>query len=301
MLLTRPHTIPWDRPLRAVSWTRFDRAPVGTVVALHGYGDTRGAFSLAGPAWADRGLSVLAYDQPGFGREPARWPGVEALVGALEAACSHATKVWPGRPVFLAGESMGGSVALLALARDLCPDVVGAVMAEPGVRGAVPARRTSLAMLSLLGTLVPWLSRPLDLREDRGLDDEARSRLDMDPDLHARVTLGQYAHLVRLAELATRAAPSVARPVLLQRGHGRGIVRGASVDGLTRSLGGASSCWVDPQAPHLLWQGRRWRKAVAEAADWMLAGLGVGRSVGFLNGQAVPRDAAATAAPPRLP
>ena len=53
-------------------WTPGDAEPWAVIVALHGINDSRAAFRLAGPWWAERGIATYAYDQRGFGDAPRR-------------------------------------------------------------------------------------------------------------------------------------------------------------------------------------------------------------------------------------
>ncbi len=49
-----------------------EQQPWAVIVALHGMNDYSAAFRLAGPAWAERGITTYAYDQRGFGAAPGR-------------------------------------------------------------------------------------------------------------------------------------------------------------------------------------------------------------------------------------
>jgi acylglycerol lipase len=64
-------------------------APRAVLVAVHGFNGYANDFSLPGPWFAARGVSVYAYDQRGFGRHEAQrglWPGSDRLARDLVAA-----------------------------------------------------------------------------------------------------------------------------------------------------------------------------------------------------------------------
>ena len=86
------------------------------IVALHGFNDYSNAFKGPGEAWAKQGIATLAYDQRGFGAAPERglWPGRAVLAGDAATATRLAHQRFPGVPVYLLGESMGGAVAIVA-------------------------------------------------------------------------------------------------------------------------------------------------------------------------------------------
>jgi alpha-beta hydrolase superfamily lysophospholipase len=94
--------------------------PRAVVVALHGMNDYANAFHLAAPYWAQHGVTTFAIDQRGFGRSPHRgvWGGDDLMVQDLRTLTSAVRARFPGVPVVVAGESMGGAVAIEAFASD---------------------------------------------------------------------------------------------------------------------------------------------------------------------------------------
>ena len=92
--------------------------PRAVIVALHGMSDYSNAFDGPGRFWAKQGITTLAYDQRGFGRNehPGIWAGAEVMRADLNDAVAAARARYPGVPVFALGESMGGAVVLTALA-----------------------------------------------------------------------------------------------------------------------------------------------------------------------------------------
>ena len=88
------------------------------MLGLHGFGDYRKAWDEPAEIWAKDGITTYAYDQRGFGASPTRgrWPGTEALVDDAKTMTLLRGK-YPGVPLYIAGESMGGAVALVAADR----------------------------------------------------------------------------------------------------------------------------------------------------------------------------------------
>ncbi|MEZ5921399.1 MAG: alpha/beta fold hydrolase [Parvularculaceae bacterium] len=112
------------------------RNPYAVIVAIHGMNDYAGAFFYAGPYWAERGISVYAYDQRGFGRSPdfGEWPGAATLEQDLRAVIAAVRRDNPDLPVFVVAHSMGAGVAMAAI-NEAPLDVDGVVFAAPGVWG----------------------------------------------------------------------------------------------------------------------------------------------------------------------
>ncbi|MEL6479650.1 MAG: alpha/beta fold hydrolase, partial [Pseudomonadota bacterium] len=118
-------------PLAASRWQAAE--PRAVILALHGYGDhAESTFSDPAAFWAERGISTVAYDQRGFGRNPSRgvWPGAERLRQDLLAVARELRRAKPCLPLIVLGHSMGGGVALAAgpkLAAD------GLILAAPAI------------------------------------------------------------------------------------------------------------------------------------------------------------------------
>jgi acylglycerol lipase len=111
--------------------------PQAVIAALHGMDDYANAFHLAGPAWAEQGIATYAFDQRGFGRSPQRgiWAGMELMAEDVRTFCALLRQRHPKAVLAVAGESMGGAVAIAALASDRPPTADRAVLLAPAVWG----------------------------------------------------------------------------------------------------------------------------------------------------------------------
>ena len=92
-------------PLRV--WLPAGR-PRAVVLALHGFNDSRDAWEIPAPDFADAGMAIYSPDQRGFGEAPGRglWAGGEALIddaaemarsAAAAAGIRHAKLIADGR------------------------------------------------------------------------------------------------------------------------------------------------------------------------------------------------------------
>ncbi|MDP1632926.1 MAG: lysophospholipase [Caulobacter sp.] len=111
--------------------------PTAVVVSLHGMNDYANAFHFAAPVWAARGIATYAFDQRGFGRSPGRgiWGGETLMTEDLRLFVDLVKSRHPGVPVVVAGESMGGAVAIAAFASDRPPAADRLVLMAPAVWG----------------------------------------------------------------------------------------------------------------------------------------------------------------------
>ena len=135
------------------------KSPKAVIVALHGMSDYSEAFEMPAPWWADHGITTIAYDQRGFGRapDPGLWGGADAMRADLVDCVNAAHAKFPGLPVHVLGESMGGAVVLSALG-DLHPlQVAGAILVAPAVWSREDMPLSYRAALWLTAHFVPWL------------------------------------------------------------------------------------------------------------------------------------------------
>jgi pimeloyl-ACP methyl ester carboxylesterase len=137
---------------------RYSRTGAGeTLVLLHGLGSHRGAWEPVVPALAAE-FDVLTVDLPGFGESPPLPAGQQPTPAALAAALAGLLdELGVDRP-HVAGNSLGGWVALeLAALRPL------ASVALLSPAGLWPGSTPRYARLSLraIRELSYWLERPL--------------------------------------------------------------------------------------------------------------------------------------------
>jgi acylglycerol lipase len=111
------------------------KSPSAVIVALHGMSDYSNAFSMPAPWWAEHGISTYAYDQRGFGRspQPGIWAGGDIMRRDLNDFVLVMHTRYPGQPVFVLGESMGGAVAMTAFASAVPPKADGLILVSPAV------------------------------------------------------------------------------------------------------------------------------------------------------------------------
>lgn len=111
--------------------------PQYVVVGVHGMSDYAGAFHMAAPYWAERGVTTYAYDQRGFGRSPNKgmWPEEELMRQDLRTAVDVARARHPNAIITVVGISMGASVAMTAFGSDDPPKADRLILSGPGLRG----------------------------------------------------------------------------------------------------------------------------------------------------------------------
>lgn len=248
---------------------------VAAVVALHGFGDYSNAFADFGPTLASSGVAVFAVDQRGFGRAGAwgRWHGAQAMVDDARALVSLVRGEMPGRPVYLMGESMGGAVALLAMAG--APAADGAILSAPAVWGRKWMPAYQAWALELAGHTIPWLPlNPRGLPFKPSDNIEMLRRLARDPLFLKNPRVDAVYGLVDLMDAAQAAIPNVTGPLLVLYGGKDDLVPKKPTCAMLRKLRQRPGSGHDlrvvlyPDGYHMLFRDLKGDRVVADIAAW---------------------------------
>jgi alpha-beta hydrolase superfamily lysophospholipase len=139
------------------TWLPASGEPWAVIVGVHGFDDYANSFHLAGPYWAARGIATYAYDQRGFGRSPNRgiWAGDRLMTEDLRTIVALVRQRYPHAIIGVAGESLGGAVAIEAFASDRPPAADRLVLLAPAVWGWSSQPLLYKAALTLAAHVVP--------------------------------------------------------------------------------------------------------------------------------------------------
>ncbi len=159
--------------------TRWDAAgePWAVIVGVHGMNDYANAYHLAARYWAGEGITTFAYDQRGFGRSPRRgiWASDALRIEDLRTLTALARQKYPHAIIAVAGESLGGAVAIEAFASDRPPAADRLVLLAPAVWGWSTQPVAYGSLLWLAAHLAPgkvfappaWLVRQVTPTDNR--------------------------------------------------------------------------------------------------------------------------------------
>lgn len=231
---------------------------------MNDYGET---FKGAGEYWAAQGFTTYAYDQRGFGRTlgDGIWPGTQALVNDAQDALSVVKARHPGLPVFLAGESMGGAVALATLGHPQTPSVSAAALIAPGLQGwsqLSALERAALWSIAHLTPSEPLTGRGLGLKPSDNVD--RLKQMSADPFVIKRMRADAFYGLVRLMDDAVAASNSVKAPLLIVFGEKDDIAPILPAKRLADRLGSRVRFVTYPDGFHLLLHGANNREVFTD-------------------------------------
>ncbi len=247
-----------------------EEEPWAVIVALHGMGDYANAFGLVGPAFADAGVAVYAYDQRGHGRSPQRglWGGPTLLTEDLRTAVRLARAEHPGAVVAVLGESMGAAVAMTAFSGPSPPDADRLIVSAPAVWGWSSLPRAYAATLWLSAHVMPgravtaprFVQRRITPTDNR----EALIAMSQDPLMVFETRIDAVYGLVSLMERASDVGPALEAPMLFLYGARDDIIPPeAALAAVRRLPPGARSALYD-DGYHLLLRDRQREVVIAD-------------------------------------
>ena len=197
-----------------------DHAPSAVLCIIHGLGEHIGRYELFARYLNEAGFAVLAADMRGHGRSGGRRGHIssfEALMKDISIIIEEAGRLFPGLPVFLYGQSMGGNLVInYALRRG--NGLKGIIASSPLLRTATPPPRWKHLLGKCLRGLLPFLPLDNEVRaEDLSRDPEIVEAYKNDPLVHDRLTLRFYDVLLA-GEWAVRHAGDLRMPTLIMHG-----------------------------------------------------------------------------------
>ena len=233
-------------------------APWAVIIALHGMNDYAGAWVDAGPYWAARGVTTYAYDQRGFGRGPHRglWSREALMQGDVRTACALVRARHPDAIVAVAGESMGGAVAIDAFASDQPPDADRVILLSPAVWGWGVQPWPNSAALWIVAHADPGglLEAPAWVyRKHQASDNiETLRRMGRDRNMIFKTRVDATYGLMTLMEQARRRIGEVRAPTLYAYGRHDNLIPKSAAFAAAARLGPNGRTAYYPDGWHLL-------------------------------------------------
>ncbi len=251
------------------------------ILALHGFNDYSNALDGPGTIWAKLGIATYAYDQRGFGAAPerGRWPGRATLAADAASASRILRRLYPGVPLYLLGESMGGAVAIIAMTGESgtpIPDVDGVILVAPAVWG-----RPTMDLLPRVALWIGVRVAPGLTLTGRGLHIQASDNIPMlralarDPLVIKDTRIDTIWGLVNLMDAALASAPRLHAPLLLMYGAEDEIIPKPPIRRFVRALPpdsrGRRIFAYYEHGYHMLLRDLEGPAVIADVAGWVLA------------------------------
>lgn len=215
-----------DFSLNFYEWPAATAKVKGVIFYGHGMVEHSGRYADWGKFLAENGFSVFAVDHRGHGRSDGQRLWMDRfsdLVDDFSAFVQAGAARFPDLPVFIAGMSMGGGIAIQATVRlqKILPNLRGTILISPAIR-------INPALFPLLRFLAPIFDRLCPRLKFikpgvGGLSrlKEVRSDFLRDPDVcHGRMPVHFGAENIRALRVNRACAPEFSIPTLICQGSG---------------------------------------------------------------------------------
>ncbi|MFM8571887.1 MAG: lysophospholipase [Pirellula sp.] len=245
--------------IKCREWTG-DRSPSFVVGIIHGLGEHSQRYTHVAKHFVENNAAVYAIDQRGHGLTGGSLPHFDTLVqdtGALESFLRLAR---PGLPIFLYGQSLGGSVVINYLLRK-SNRLAGAISMSPLLSTTFPPPAWKLTVAKLLGRWWPNLTLSTALKpEELSHDPQAVAEYVNDPMVHQRVSAVLGLSMLEAGRWAVEHADQLKTPLLLMHGTEDKITSHAKSQEFAQRAGEACT-WIEwPGLYHdMHWEPQRHR------------------------------------------
>jgi alpha-beta hydrolase superfamily lysophospholipase len=197
--------------------------PKGLVILIHGLSDHGGRFTYVAEKLARAGYTFMAPDLRGNGKSGGKrghFNSLEQVIDDLDFLLAYTKEKFPGLPVILYGQSMGGNLALRygALRQN---EISCIISSSPWIRLAKPPLPPVEFFGKVMGKITPALSIPNGINPyDLCHDTDICKKYANDPLIHGKITLSTFNIIQASGQWITDHASEFSIPLLLLHGSG---------------------------------------------------------------------------------
>jgi alpha-beta hydrolase superfamily lysophospholipase len=195
--------------------------PQAIVCLIHGLGEHSGRYTDVADAFTGAGFALNALDLRGHGRSPGQRGYIrsyEVFMEDLQWLVDEAVRRFPGSPVFLYGQSLGGNLALnFALRRPSA--LAGVIATAPWLRLAFEPPGTRVLLAKVMNYIWPAFSNVCGCEaETLCRDPVVVQGYQQDPLVHDLISAGLFVEVSRAGLWALEHAAQLELPALIMHG-----------------------------------------------------------------------------------
>lgn len=197
--------------------------PRAVIALVHGQGEHIGRYAHLAKWYNQHGIAVLGFDHQGYGQSAGKRghaKNLEVLLDDIGLLLEKARALYPDKPLFLYGHSMGGGLALNFATRRK-PVLSGLIITGPWIRLAFEAPAIKVLAGKIMRRIWPTLSLPTGLDpKNLSRDESVVKAYQQDPLVHDQLSAAAGISLIEAAQWLDGWSGSFDFPVLLQHGGG---------------------------------------------------------------------------------
>lgn len=204
-------------------WSHGDD-PKAVICLVHGMGEHSSRYEHVAAFMNAGGYAVVAMDHRGHGKSQGKkghTPSYNNLLDDIDSLIKKANELFPGKPVFLYGHSMGGNLVLNYGIRRQPAGIRGIIATDPYLTLAFEPPAWKVSLGKTFAGIFPGLSQATGL-DTKALsrDPEVVKKYENDPLVHDKMTARFFVEVHFAGPYAIEHAAELKLPALIMHGTG---------------------------------------------------------------------------------
>lgn len=218
---TKPNTNMNDDVTFYIQGWEPQEKPKAVICLVHGLGEHTGRYAHVGKAFNEAGYALFGFDLRGHGQTGGprgHIPSLDVAMQDIRQFVQFQSQNHAGLPVFLYGHSLGGLLTL-AYALQYPEGLQGVIVTGAGLRSALQEQKAKIALVKLLGSLMPTMiiKSELEIAALSRDTDVLQAYVD-DPLVHDKASLGLGKAGLSAIDLCFARARTFKPPLLIMHG-----------------------------------------------------------------------------------
>jgi alpha-beta hydrolase superfamily lysophospholipase len=260
-----------------------ESSPTAIICLVHGLGEHCGRYVHVAQAFTDAGFAVLSFDLRGHGKSAGQrghTPSADAYVDDIDLLLQDARRLFPAKPTFLYGHSLGGILVLYYTLRRQ-PNLTGVIATSPGLRTAIEEQPVKVTAAKILGSLLPTASMPTGLNADHiSRNPQVVQAYRADPLVHGQGSLGMGKNLLQAIAWSYEHTGEFCLPLLLVHGTGDQLAYARGSEEFAKGVSGDCTLKLWPGLAHETHNEPEQEQVLAYSLAWMQSKLPAAAPVG---------------------
>ncbi len=195
--------------------------PKGVICIVHGLGEHSGRYTYAADILTKSGYSVIGFDLRGHGESWGRRGHIDrydTLLRDIDLIIMKAKLLFPNKPLFLLGHSMGGNIVLNYILRQE-NTLKGAIVLSPWITLYKPPSKILIIAAHVLNVVCPFITVSNGINsKDLSQEKKDRNEYDKDNLNHDRISFRLFLNMYRSGKWILQNSKKLKTPLLLMHG-----------------------------------------------------------------------------------
>ena len=202
-------------------WDPTNNRPKALLSLIHGLGEHTGRYLHVGKSMTDAGYALVGFDLRGHGKSGGargHFPSLNAVIQDIRQFSKFLVQRYPDIPHFLYGHSLGGLLSL-SYALQYPAGLNGVIITGAALRSSLQEQKNKIAMVNLLGSLLPKVTVPSGLDATTiSRDGDVVKKYINDPLVHDKTSLGLGKAALKAIEQCFTHGKKFIPPLLIMHG-----------------------------------------------------------------------------------